>query len=66
MLPLHFEVKRVETFNVWKALAQAERDCGDKTPVVAFRRNRGGWYAALPMHRLFDLLTAYKQESSEP
>ena len=45
----HAEVKRVEKLNIWAALAQAERDAqpGDR-PYVAFRRNNGGWYVALP------------------
>lgn len=31
---LHFEVKRCEDFRIYKALAQATEDAGDKIPVV--------------------------------
>lgn len=41
---VHFEVKRVETFNAYKALEQAEKDAGkDKVPIVAHRRSRKDW-----------------------
>jgi len=40
---VHFEVKRVETFNAYKALEQAEKDAGENVPVVAHRRSRKDW-----------------------
>ena len=39
----HFEVKRVEKLNVYKAFEQAWRDAGGATPVVAHRRNGKNW-----------------------
>lgn len=42
-LPIHFEVKRVEALNVYKAVEQAVGDCGQKVPAVAHRRNRSEW-----------------------
>lgn len=59
-LGVHWEVKRVEALNIWMALAQAETDAlhRDQIPVVAFRRNRGLWYAALPALPFLDLLKA--------
>jgi hypothetical protein len=53
---LHVECKRRERFNVWEALAQAEAECGELTPVVAFRRNRSPWYAAVRLEMLAELL----------
>jgi Holliday junction resolvase len=51
---VHLEVKRVETFNAYKALAQAINDAGQKMPVVIHKRNRQDWIAVL---RLDDLMT---------
>lgn len=51
------EVKYQEALNIWKALAQCENDARPTdTPIVAFRRNAGGWYAALPLDDLMALL----------
>jgi hypothetical protein len=45
---MHWEVKWVESLNIWKAIEQAVRDCGkEKTPAVAFKRNKSGWMVAL-------------------
>lgn len=49
---LHFEVKRCEDFRIYKALAQATEDAGDKIPVVLHRQNRQPWVAVV---RLDDL-----------
>lgn len=40
---VHFEVKRVERLDLVGAMAQACRDCGSKTPVVAHRKNNAPW-----------------------
>ena len=54
---LHIQVKHVEQLNIWKALNQAitESDPTD-IPVVAFRRNRSPWYAAMELEELIPLL----------
>ncbi len=44
---VHFEIKRVETLQIHAAMAQAKRDCGDKVPVVAHKRNRGEWLVTM-------------------
>ncbi len=44
--PWHIEAKHVEKLNIWAALQQAEKECGQKRPCVFFRRNRGEWYVA--------------------
>jgi hypothetical protein len=52
-----FEVRRQERFNIWRALEDAERQAGElELPVVAFRRSRSGWYAALELDELLALL----------
>lgn len=54
----HIEVKRVEALNVWAAFAQAARDCGDRVPMVAMRRNRSPWLAVVDLRHLLGLLRA--------
>lgn len=54
---LHFEVKRVESLNIYRAIEQALGDCGDKTPAVAFRKNGGQWWVAVPADHLLELQT---------
>lgn len=54
---IHWQIKRVERLNIWLALAQAETEAiGPDLPVVAFRRNRSGWYCALDAEALVALL----------
>jgi Holliday junction resolvase len=54
---VHFEVKRVERGSLYAWLAQAQKDAGaGQIPVVAHRRNNGGWIAILPMGHLLELL----------
>ena len=54
---VHWQVKRVEKLNIWAALQQAEGEAAEHdVPVVAFRRNRSGWKAALDLHELVALL----------
>lgn len=56
---VHLEVKRQETCSIWKWLLQAGAEAPPTdTPVVAFRRNGDGWYAALPLDDLLALIAA--------
>lgn len=56
-VPAHVEVKRHETLRLPAWLRQAEAEAEeDALPVVAFRQNRGTWYAAIPLHDLARLL----------
>lgn len=53
---LHVEVKRQERLRLteWLEQAAAEAPAGIP-PVVVFRRNRGEWYACLPLSDLLEL-----------
>jgi hypothetical protein len=54
---VHWQVKHVESLNIWKALNQAITEAAPTDiPVVAFRRNRSQWYAALQLDELIPLL----------
>ena len=55
---IHIECKRVERLNINEAMEQADKDCGDKMPVVFHRKNRTPWLVT--MH-LDDFITLYKK-----
>lgn len=57
-VPVHVEVKRAERLKLpeWLAQARDEAPAG-VTPVVAFRRSREPWYAAIPLEALIALLS---------
>lgn len=57
---VHCECKAVQRLNIWEALSQSKRDSeadgnGD-IPAVFFKRNRSGWYVALPLTDFVDLI----------
>lgn len=54
---LHIEVKRTERFNLYDALEQADRDCGDgQIPVVLHRKNRKRWACIIYLEDINDLV----------
>lgn len=54
---VHIEVRRREAWALRAWLEQAEHEAHEHDlPVVAFRRNNGPWYAALPLDELLALL----------
>ena len=53
---LHFEVKRVERLNIDNAIEQAVKDCGDKIPVVAHRKNRKDWLITMKFDDWIELI----------
>ena len=53
---VHIECKRVERFEIYKAMEQAKRDSGDKIPVVCHRKNRGEWLAVVRLDDLPELI----------
>lgn len=66
---IHFEVKRVEALNLYKAFEQAERDAGDKIPVVAHRRSNQKWVLCFYAKDLIGFNNAFndvKKADSKP
>ena len=63
--PWHFEVKRVESLNLAKALEQSIGDCGeDKIPAVAHRKNGKDWLVTVRAVDILPLLAiAYEDEA---
>ena len=43
----HIECKRVERLNIDDAMSQAVRDCHEKTPICAHRRNGKPWLVTM-------------------
>lgn len=54
---VHFEVKRVEDFRLYRALDQAVSDAGTKVPVVLHRMNACPWVAVVRLNDLPRLAT---------
>lgn len=53
----HIEVKRVESFSLYKALDQARCDCGiTQEPIVFHRRNGQPWVVVLEADTFLDIL----------
>lgn len=53
---LHIEVKRDERMSVDAMARQAKGDAGLRRPVVLWRRNKGDWYANVPLEHYLQLL----------
>lgn len=59
----HIEVKRVEQFNPYGALEQAERDSqGKATPVVFHRKDRRKWLVVMDADEFLKLMREYVYE----
>lgn len=52
----HFEVKRTECLSLYDAMKQAERDAGERVPVVAHRRNGQEWVVIMRAGDWLDLV----------
>ena len=55
-IPYSFECKNQERLQLWSALAQAEGNCGDRTPVLVVKRNNTPTYAGLALDKFIDLV----------
>lgn len=54
---IHVECKRVERFELDKAMAQSRRDAGEnEIPVVCHRKNRGKWVMVVELELVPDLV----------
>lgn len=63
---LHFEVKRSETFNVYKALEQAIDEAGDnEVGVVGHRRNNKPWVVCCCLDDLPRVVTQLYLEAAK-
>ena len=56
LIPYSFECKNQEKLNIWSSLEQAEKNSGNHTPLVIFKRNRTKTYAVLEFDKLLELL----------
>jgi hypothetical protein len=54
--PFAIEAKCQEALNIWAALAQAEENRGNQTPILCFKRNRSETYVAMKFEDFLELL----------
>lgn len=52
---IHIEVKRAEALRIEQWCRQAEAECGEKVPVVMWRRSRQPWRVTLPLADFLDM-----------
>lgn len=53
---IHWEAKWCENTHLHDWIAQAERDCGHKMPIVVHKRNHGKPIASMPFSVLADII----------
>tara|TARA_Y100000310_G_C20432683_1_gene692240 strand:+ start:195 stop:533 length:339 start_codon:yes stop_codon:yes gene_type:complete len=56
VIPFSFECKNTERLKIWQAIAQAEGNAEDRTPVVVFSRNRSGIYVSLELDNFIRMI----------
>jgi hypothetical protein len=62
-VPMHHEVKRTESFQLYAALSQAKEDAGPADiPVVWHRRNNSRWVCVIDARDMFSLLRIIRGE----
>jgi len=54
-MPYHIEVKRVEALHLYPSLEKAKEE-GDKTPIVAHRKNNKDWVIILYADDFIDMV----------
>ena len=59
---IHIECKRVERLQLYDAMDQAKRDCGENIPAVFHRKNNCEW---LVIMRLEDWIEMYKEGTND-
>lgn len=60
---VHWEVKVVEKLNLQKALEQSARDSGEsEMPLVAHKKNYGGWYVTMQFEDFIDMYKAWEEK----
>tara|TARA_R100000664_G_C2721527_1_gene114850 strand:+ start:586 stop:813 length:228 start_codon:yes stop_codon:yes gene_type:complete len=55
-IPYSFECKNKERLDLWASLQQAEDNCGNRTPVLVFKRNRSKTYVAIEYTKFLELI----------
>ena len=54
-LPYHIEVKHQERLEIDKWWEQATHDCGEKTPILVFRKNKQKWRVVMDFEKFLEL-----------
>ena len=61
---LWFEVKNHKSPSLGAWWGQAQRDCGDRRPVVIWKKPGGQWLAVITADHLLELLTLTRRDDS--
>jgi hypothetical protein len=56
LIPFSFECKNQERLNIWSSLQQAEDNCGNREPVLVFKRNRTKTYAVIEFDKFLSFI----------
>ena len=56
VFPFSVECKNQERLGIWQALAQAEANGAENTPLLVFTRNRARTYAVVEWGRFLELV----------
>ena len=56
IIPYSFECKNQERLDLWGSLKQAEDNCGDRIPLLVFKRNRSDTYVTMPFKHFTEIL----------
>lgn len=63
--PIHFEVKRQERLDVYRAMEQAANDSCGNVPVVLWRRNRREWLLIMRLQDVPQFATIVNREGEQ-
>jgi hypothetical protein len=55
-IPYSFECKNVERLNIWDAIDQAKSNCGERTPVVVFKKNHKDPYITITLEHFIEMV----------
>ena len=58
---VHIEVKRTERFSLYDAISQAKRDCQNKMPIVAHRKNHCEWVVIMTAEDWFKMFREFER-----
>lgn len=64
-LGFHIEVKRVEAFNLYKAVDQAKNDCKSTDYTIFHRKSNREWIVAMDAHTFLAMMKHYKELKSK-
>lgn len=56
IFPFSVECKNQEHINIWQAIEQSNKNCGDYTPIVVFKKNNSETYVTIELESFLALI----------